>query len=91
MSCATPASPGSARAAWPSKRFRRRPVTGWIASTRIYLHLGDGWLADQYKRGHGGDRSPGHDRNRPMTAVAAISLPELYAAVAGSRPRNFLG
>ena len=21
-----------------------------IASTRIYLHLGDGWLADEYKR-----------------------------------------
>ncbi len=21
-----------------------------IASTRIYLHLGDGWLADEYKQ-----------------------------------------
>ena len=49
-SCVTPASPGCARRAWPIEALQAQAGHRSIASTRIYLHLGDDWLADEYRR-----------------------------------------
>ncbi len=49
-SCATRVSPGCARVAWRIEALQAQAGHRSIASTRIYLHLGDGWLADEYRR-----------------------------------------
>jgi hypothetical protein len=49
-SCATPVSRDFEKRAWPSRPSRPKPGTRSIETTRIYLHLSNEWLADEYAR-----------------------------------------
>jgi hypothetical protein len=50
MSGVTPVSPGCGRRAWRWKRSRLKLGHRSIESSRVYLHLADGWVAAEYRK-----------------------------------------